>query len=240
MKGIHFKKKLRLQTSWRYANLQCQFFSKLFGLVKIRIKIQDSWVAWSIHAFCVVELWLKMRTLFGEKWSTCSWNFGKFHSILIFPPYKPSYELTFLPLQIYLYMLANLHFLWNLSTIIFLSLPLIFLSLLEMGEQFSFSLLILLSFGMDNFFLFPLHPFLWFLMSEQFFSFFPPPTCSFRMGGSELPNLPLVWNTEQFFFSSNLLSFSLRACLLNTTKHQMLLLQNSTFYMHLNTCSWFA
>ncbi len=70
MKGIHFKRKLRLQTSWRYANLQCQIFSKLFGLLKIRIKIQDSWVAWSIHAFWVVELWLKMRTLFGKKWIT--------------------------------------------------------------------------------------------------------------------------------------------------------------------------
>jgi hypothetical protein len=28
--------------------------------------------------------------------------------------------------------------------------------------------------------------------------------------------------------------------LLNTTKHQMLLLQNSTFYAHLNTSSWFV
>ncbi len=68
----------------------------------------------------------------------------------------------------------------------FFPFPLIFLSLLEMGEQFSFSLLISHSFRMGEVFLFPLPPFLLFFMGEQYFSFFPPPTCSFRMGGSQL------------------------------------------------------
>lgn len=119
-KGIHFKRKLRLQTSWRYANLQCQIFSKLFGLVKIRIKIQDSWVAWSIYAFWVVELWLKMRTLFGKKWNTLVVKIlGDFILSLFFPLTNLVMNL---PFSLYnLYMLANLHFLWNLWTIIFLS-----------------------------------------------------------------------------------------------------------------------
>jgi len=182
-KGIDFKRKLRLKTSWRYSNLQCQIFSKLFGLVKIRIKIQDSWVAWSIYAFWVVELWLKMRTLFGKKWNTLV---VKILGDFILPLFYPLTNLVMnLPFSLYKSTCICLPTFISFGIggqLFFFPFPLIFLLLLEMGEQFSFSLLISLSFGIGEFFLFPLPPFLLFLMSERFFSFYPPPTCSFRLG----------------------------------------------------------
>ncbi len=166
---------------------------RALGLVKIRIKIQDSWVAWSIYAFWVVELWLKMRTLFGKKWNTLVVKIlGYFILSLFFPLTNLVMNLPFsLHKSTCICLPTSISFGIG-GQLFFFPFPLIFLSLLEVGEQFSFSLLISLCFGMGDFFFFfsllQPAPLEW--VDHNFFQF---------------PNLPPVWNTEQFFLSSNLL-----------------------------------
>jgi hypothetical protein len=130
------------------------------GYWKLELRFQDSWVAWSIYAFWVLELWLKMRTLFGKKWNTLAVKIlGDFILSLFFPLTNLVMNLPFSVHKSTCICLPTSLSFGAGGQLFFFPFPSIFLSLLEMGEWFSFfsSDLPLLWNGLIFFFT-PFHP----------------------------------------------------------------------------------